>query len=178
MLTETLPDADVNAVPALEMRGIGKSFPGVLALEDVDLRLERGRVHALMGENGAGKSTLIKILAGVYNKDAGSIRIGGTEVEMRTPRDALRLGIKVVFQEIALISEFTVAENIFLEGYPRNRIGSIKWDTIRAEAAALFERIGFNVDPAARTGDLPVSQQQMVEIARALAHRGADRGDG
>ncbi|HTN61261.1 MAG TPA: sugar ABC transporter ATP-binding protein [Devosia sp.] len=171
MLTETLPNTDESVAPALEMTGIGKRFPGVLALEDVNLRLERGRVHALMGENGAGKSTLIKILAGVYTKDAGSIRIGGNEVEMRTPRDALRLGIKVVFQEIALISEFTVAENIFLEGYPLNGIGSIKWETIRKEAAALFDRIGFDVDPAARTGDLPVSQQQMVEIARALAHK-------
>jgi ABC-type sugar transport system ATPase subunit len=171
MLTESLPASVDLSVPALEMTGIGKRFPGVLALEDVDLRLERGKVHALMGENGAGKSTLIKILAGVYEKDVGTIRIGGTEIAMRTPRDALRQGIKVVFQEIALISEFTVAENIFLEGYPLDRIGSIRWDTIRAEAAKLFERIGFNVDPAARTGDLPVSQQQMVEIARALAHK-------
>lgn len=158
------------AGPALEMAGIGKRFPGVLALENVDLVLEPGKVHALMGENGAGKSTLIKILAGVYQKDAGSIRIGGVESEFKSPRDALRQGIKVVFQEIALISEFTVAENIFLEEYPVNRAGSIRWSTIRKEAAALFERIGFNVDPAAKVGRLPVSQQQMVEIARALAH--------
>jgi ribose transport system ATP-binding protein len=123
-----------------------------------------------MGENGAGKSTLIKIMAGVYQKDAGTIRIRGRDAEIRTPRDSLREGIKVVFQEIALISEFTVAENIFLEGYPTGRTGSIDWKTIRADAAALFKRIGFNVDPAARTGSLPVSQQQMVEIARALAH--------
>ncbi|MDQ0474114.1 sugar ABC transporter ATP-binding protein [Labrys wisconsinensis] len=156
--------------PALEMRGIGKRFPGVLALENVDLTLEPGKVHALMGENGAGKSTLIKIMAGVYGKDAGSIRIDGREAEIRTPRDSLSQGIKVVFQEIALIAEFTVAENIFLEGYPTNRAGSIDWKALRAEAAALFRRIGFNVDPAARTGSLPVSQQQMVEIARALAH--------
>jgi ABC-type sugar transport system ATPase subunit len=155
--------------PALEMQGIAKRFPGVTALEDVSLTLAPGKVHALMGENGAGKSTLIKILAGVYGKDAGTTRIAGEETELRTPRDALRQGIKVVFQEIALISEFTVAENIFLEDYPTLRGGSINWREIRAEAAALFDRIGFNVDPAARTGDLPVSQQQMVEIARALA---------
>jgi ABC-type sugar transport system ATPase subunit len=156
--------------PTLEMRGIGKRFPGVVALEGVDLVLAGGKVHALMGENGAGKSTLIKIMAGVYGKDAGTIRIDGREVALRTPRDALAEGIKVVFQEIALISEFTVAENIFLERHPVGRAGSIDWRRIRNESAALFKRIGFDVDPGARTGDLAVSQQQMVEIARALAH--------
>jgi ribose transport system ATP-binding protein len=159
-----------TTVPALEMRGIDKRFPGVVALENVDLTLQPGKVHALMGENGAGKSTLIKIMAGVYGKDAGTIRMRGSEVDIKSPRDSLKQGIKVVFQEIALISEFTVAENIFLEGYPTGKGGSIDWKKIRADSAALFKRIGFNVDPAARTGSLPVSQQQMVEIARALAH--------
>ncbi len=157
-------------VPALEMIGISKRFPGVVALDDVSLTLAAGKVHALMGENGAGKSTLIKILAGVYGRDAGTIRIAGKDIELRTPRDALKQGIKVVFQEIALIPEFSVAENIFLEKHPTGRGGSIAWKTIRADAAALFDRIGFSIDPAARTGDLPISQQQMVEIARALAH--------
>ncbi|MDX8512029.1 sugar ABC transporter ATP-binding protein [Mesorhizobium captivum] len=160
---------DTN-VPALELRGIGKRFPGVVALDNVDFTLEPGKIHALMGENGAGKSTLIKIMAGVYGKDAGTIRMRGREVDIRSPRDSLKEGIKVVFQEIALISEFTVAENIFLEGYPIGKAGSIDWKKIRTDSAALFNRIGFNVDPAARTGSLPVSQQQMVEIARALAH--------
>ncbi|CDX32738.1 fused D-ribose transporter subunits of ABC superfamily: ATP-binding components [Mesorhizobium plurifarium] len=160
---------DTNA-SALEMRGIGKRFPGVVALDNVDFTLEPGKIHALMGENGAGKSTLIKIMAGVYGKDAGTVRMRGREVDIKSPRDSLKEGIKVVFQEIALISEFTVAENIFLEGYPTGRTGSIDWKKIRADSAALFNRIGFNVDPAARTGSLPVSQQQMVEIARALAH--------
>ncbi|MET3582445.1 ribose transport system ATP-binding protein [Mesorhizobium robiniae] len=159
-----------TGVPALEMRGIDKRFPGVVALDNVDLTLEPGKIHALMGENGAGKSTLIKIMAGVYDKDAGTIRMRGRELDIKSPRDSLREGIKVVFQEIALISEFTVAENIFLEGYPTGKGGSIDWRKIRADSAALFNRIGFNVDPAARTGSLPVSQQQMVEIARALAH--------
>ncbi|RLP25246.1 sugar ABC transporter ATP-binding protein [Mesorhizobium sp. YM1C-6-2] len=159
-----------QTMPALEMRGIDKRFPGVVALDNVDLTLQPGKVHALMGENGAGKSTLIKIMAGVYGKDAGIIRIQGREVDIKSPRDSLKEGIKVVFQEIALISEFTVAENIFLEGYPTGKGGSIDWKKIRNDSAALFKRIGFNVDPAARTGSLPVSQQQMVEIARALAH--------
>jgi ABC-type sugar transport system ATPase subunit len=156
--------------PALEMTGMGKRFPGVVALEDVSLTLRPGEVHALMGENGAGKSTLIKILAGVYRPDTGTIRIGGAPVDLRSPRDALDRGIKVVFQEIALIEEFTVAENIFLGEYPVGATGSIRWDRIRADAAALFDRIGFRVDPAARVRELPMSQQQMVEIARALAH--------
>ncbi|RWN24525.1 sugar ABC transporter ATP-binding protein [Mesorhizobium sp.] len=159
-----------TGVPALEMRGIDKRFPGVVALGNVDLTLEPGKIHALMGENGAGKSTLIKIMAGVYGKDAGTIRMRGRELDIKSPRDSLKEGIKVVFQEIALISEFTVAENIFLDGYPTGKGGSIDWRKIRADSAALFNRIGFNVDPAARTGSLPVSQQQMVEIARALAH--------
>jgi len=161
----------VPAGPALAMTGINKRFPGVMALENVDLTLERGKVHALMGENGAGKSTLIKILAGAYRKDSGSVRIGGAEADIQAPRDALRLGVKVVFQEIALISEFTVAENIFLEKYPTNRLGAIDWPAIHASAAALFARIGFDVDVTAKVGDLPLSQQQMVEIARALAHQ-------
>ncbi len=160
-----------TGVPSLEMRGIDKRFPGVVALDNVDLTLEPGKIHALMGENGAGKSTLIKIMAGVYGKDAGTIRMRGRELDIKSPRDSLKEGIKVVFQEIALISEFTVAENIFLEGYPTGKGGSIDWRKIRADSAALFNRIGFNVDPAARTGSLPVSQQQMVEIARALAHQ-------
>ena len=163
-------DGDMARPAALEMRGIGKRFPGVVALEDVSITMMPGQVHALMGENGAGKSTLIKILAGVYLKDSGSIEIGGSEADLHSPRDALRKGIKVVFQEIALIPEFTVAENIFLGEHPVNGFGSIRWNAIRADAAALFDRLGFAVDPAARVGDLPVSQQQMVEIARALAH--------
>ena len=138
------------AVPALEMTGIGKRFPGVLALENVDLTLEPGKVHALMGENGAGKSTLIKIMAGVYQQGCRHDphrRPRGRDHDRRAT--ASSEGIKVVFQEIALISEFTVAENIFLEGYPTGRGGSIDWSKIRADSAALFKRIGFNVDPDA-----------------------------
>ena len=170
MHAEALQDTVAHSGVALEMRAIVKRFPGVVALENVDLTLKRGKVHALMGENGAGKSTLIKIMAGVYGKDAGTILIDSREAELKRPRDALAEGIKVVFQEIALIAEFTVAENIFLERHPVGRAGSIDWKKIRNDSAALFKRIGFDVEPAARTGDLPVSQQQMVEIARALAH--------
>ncbi|MGF1625112.1 MAG: sugar ABC transporter ATP-binding protein [Alphaproteobacteria bacterium] len=156
--------------PVLELSGISKSFPGVRALDDVSLDLRPGEVHALMGENGAGKSTLIKIMAGVYARDAGTIRIAGAPVEFSTPGEAIAAGIKVVFQEIALIPEFTVAENIFLEDHPVGRFGGIDWKEIRARARALFERVGFALDPDARVGRLPVSQQQLVEICRALVH--------
>ncbi len=158
-------------MPVLEVTGVTKSFPGVLALNDVSMSVKAGSVHALMGENGAGKSTLIKILAGAYSKDAGTITIGGRQAEIRTPRDALDLGIKVVFQEISLISEFSVAENIALEDLPVGRLGSVNWRRIRRDAADLFDRVGFAIDPMARTGDLPISQQQMVEIARAVSQQ-------
>ena len=128
--------AETAAPLPLEMTGIGKHFPGVIALDNVDLSLEAGKVHALMGENGAGKSTLIKILAGVYGKDTGTIRIAGRETSIASPGDALRQGIKVVFQEIALISEFTVAENIFLEQYPTGRSGSINWPTATSPSSS------------------------------------------
>jgi ABC-type sugar transport system ATPase subunit len=162
-------DQSPATVPALEMRGMTKRFPGVLALTNVSLALEKGKVHALMGENGAGKSTLIKILAGVYAPDEGTIKIDGQDARLQSPREALARGIKVVFQEIALVQEFTVAENVFLGEYPVGKLGGINWHTIQREAAALFSRIGFEVDPTAQVRDLPVSQQQMVEIARALA---------
>ncbi|MEM7443197.1 MAG: sugar ABC transporter ATP-binding protein [Pseudomonadota bacterium] len=171
------PDAAVldrpatGGEPVLEVSGVRKAFPGVLALDDVDMKVRAGSVHALMGENGAGKSTLIKILAGAYSKDAGTITIGGKQADIRSPRDALDLGIKVVFQEISLIPEFSVAENIALEDLPVDRLGSLDWRRIRREAAALFDQVGFAIDPAARTGDLPISQQQMVEIARAVSQQ-------
>ena len=171
------PDAAVmnrpaaDGVPVLDVAGVSKAFPGVLALDDVSMTVRAGSVHALMGENGAGKSTLIKILAGAYAKDSGTIAIEGRPVDIRSPRDALDLGIKVVFQEISLIPEFSVAENIALEDLPVGPLGSVNWRRVRRDAAALFDRVGFRVDPAARTGDLPISQQQMVEIARAISQQ-------
>ena len=110
-----------NNFKSLTLKNIKKEFPGVLALDDVSLEAKAGSVHALMGENGAGKSTLIKILAGAYNKDQGRILFDDKEVNIDNPNDSLNLGIKVVYQEIALIPEFTVGENIFLEkcGIPK-----------------------------------------------------------
>src|SRR5437667_8577985 len=114
-----LPDFPMTLLPnRLEMRGIRKTFPGVVALDGVDLTLEADDVHMLLGENGAGKSTLMKILSGAYRKDEGVISVGGRTVEIGSPRDALALGIRVIYQELSLVPQLTVAENVFLGALP------------------------------------------------------------
>lgn len=154
--------------PLLTMRGVDKSYPGVQALLGVDLTLERGEVLALLGENGAGKSTLIKVLAGAVLPDHGDILLDGQPARIRTPLDARRAGIAIIYQEFSLVPTLTAAENLFL-GRERSRLG---WLSRRAEHAAarrLFERLGVAVDPDVPCGMLSVAQQQAVEIARALA---------
>src|SRR5882762_6875880 len=121
------------APPVLEMRGIRKEFPGVVALDGVDLTLEAGRVHMLLGENGAGKSTLMKILSGAYRRDAGEILMNGRAVEIRSPRDALALGIRVIYQELNLVPQLSVAENIFLGSAP------VRWGGL-IDRRALLDR--------------------------------------
>ncbi len=154
----------------LEVRNIIKEFPGVRALGGVDLSLLGGEVHALVGENGAGKSTLIKILAGVYQKDSGEILFEGERIELHSAHDSLRRGIKVVFQELALIKGLSVAENVFLESFPLHGNRTIDWKTMIARTREILDSIGLDLDPMAEVGRLTVSQQQMVEIARALSH--------
>ncbi|HVY69708.1 MAG TPA: sugar ABC transporter ATP-binding protein [Verrucomicrobiae bacterium] len=157
-----------SAPPLLEMRGIKKSFPGVLALRGVDLELRAGEVLALLGENGAGKSTLIKILAGAQRPDAGMIRLDGREQEMRDPVAARKAGIAVIYQEFNLIPALTARENIFL-GRESTRGGFIRADAEAAEAARLFQRVGVAVEPESPCRELTVAQQQLVEIAKALS---------
>ena len=152
----------------LKIDSVSKQFPGVKALDAVNMNISTGKVHALMGENGAGKSTLIKILAGAYSKDGGKIFFDEDEVIIDSPNDSLSLGIKVVYQEISLISGFTVGENIFLENYPVNKFGIVNWKKLYEDAENLFLKIGFNLDPKAKISDLSISQQQMVEIAKAV----------
>jgi ribose transport system ATP-binding protein len=154
----------------LEVRGIVKEFPGVRALAGVDLDLKAGEVHALVGENGAGKSTLIKILAGIYRKDAGEILFEGAPLELHSAQDSLGMGIKVVFQELTLIKGLSVAENVFLESFPLRAARRIDWKALRSRTREILDSIGLDIDPAMKVERLTTSQQQMVEIARALSH--------
>lgn len=153
--------------PLLEMRGIGKSFPGVRALDGVNLTLQRGEVLALLGENGAGKSTLIKILGGAHVADEGLVFIEGGSAHLSCPSDANALGIGVIFQEFNLVPGLTARENIFL-GRERG-LGFVQKSTERRRAQELFAQIGVDVPVEARCGDLSVAQQQIVEIAKALS---------
>jgi ribose transport system ATP-binding protein len=154
----------------VEMDGISKSFPGVHALEDARFELRRGEVHALVGENGAGKSTMMKILSGIYRRDAGTIRVKGQDVEIANPRAAQDLGISIIHQELNLMGHLTVAQNIFIGREPRGGLPFVLDEkTLNAKAAALFEELHIKLDPRVRVSNLAVAQQQMVEIAKALS---------
>ena len=156
----------------LVARDIRKRFGGLTALDGVSFDLRAGEVHALCGENGAGKSTLIKLLAGVHPHGSydGEIVVGGSAAVFRSTRDAERAGIAIIHQELALFPEMSVGENLFLGALPR-RLGRIDWDRVYADAAKTLEDCGIALDPAARVGDLGVGQQQLVEIARAIARK-------
>ena len=157
--------------PVLEMRGVRKTFPGVVALDGVDLTLHAGDVHMLLGENGAGKSTLMKILSGAYRKDDGDIRIDGRPVAIDSPRDALALGIRIIYQELNLIPHLSVAENIFLGELPSHRLGLVDWRGLYDRASRLMADLGLDaasIDPRTPVGRLGMAQRQLVEIARAL----------
>ncbi|MGF1625323.1 MAG: sugar ABC transporter ATP-binding protein [Alphaproteobacteria bacterium] len=158
-----------DPVPILAMRAIGKRYPGVVALSDVDLVVQRGEVHGLVGENGAGKSTLIRILSGAIHADSGEIAIDGVPVARPTPPRMHALGLAVIYQELMLAPHLTVAENLFLGRLPKTRLGLVDWPAARRRSLALMERLGFRVDPAARLDRLSVAQRQMVEIASALS---------
>jgi general nucleoside transport system ATP-binding protein len=167
------PAAPDPAQPALELRGITKRWGPVVANDAIDFDLRRGEVHALLGENGAGKSTLMNVLYGMLQPDAGEIRIGGRQVEVHSPREAMRLGVGMVFQHFMLVPVMTVAENIVLGSEPRT--GGVLLDARAAAARVreLSQRYGLAVDPDARVEDITVGQQQRVEILRAL-YRDAD----
>ncbi|HEX3314027.1 MAG TPA: sugar ABC transporter ATP-binding protein [Gemmataceae bacterium] len=154
--------------PLLEMRGIVRSFPGVLALRGVDLTLRRGEVLALLGENGAGKSTLMKILGGAYRADAGTIAVDGVERDFRSPLDSRRAGIAVIHQEFNLVPGLTAVDNIFL-GQETTRAGFLAGKQERRRAVDVFRRLDVDIDLAAPCKNLTTAQQQLVEIARALA---------
>jgi len=156
--------------PIVEVRGLSKSFPGVRALDQVRFDLLPGEVHALMGENGAGKSTLMKILAGVYQRDAGELLIDGKPAEIPNPRAAQALGIGIIHQELNLMNHLSAAQNIYIGREPRGRLGLfLDEDTLNEQARAIFARMHLHLDPRTRVGELTVAKQQMVEIAKALS---------
>jgi simple sugar transport system ATP-binding protein/ribose transport system ATP-binding protein len=155
----------------IELRGIGKTFNGTPVLRDIDLVVQPGSVHALVGENGAGKSTLSKIIAGLYTADAGTLVVNGEEASFGSPREALDRGIATIAQELALVPALTVAENVFLGREPR-RAGFPDRKSLRRQFLELAGRTGFDLNPDAKVGSLRTADQQKVEILRALA-RGA-----
>ncbi|MBP3651425.1 MAG: sugar ABC transporter ATP-binding protein [Clostridia bacterium] len=149
----------------LSMRGIDKVFPGVKALQNVDFTLRKGEIHALMGENGAGKSTLIKVLTGVYTKDAGTIKIEDREVAIRSPQDAQKAGISTVYQEITLCPNLTVAENMFIG---RGNYVTVKWRDMERNATEILDNLGIPARAKQQLGSCSLAVQQMVAIARAV----------
>ncbi|MGW5122330.1 ATP-binding cassette domain-containing protein, partial [Streptomyces noursei] len=170
----------------LRVEGVTKAFPGVRALDGVDLTLRAGEVHVLLGENGAGKSTLIKMLSGAHRPDSGRILVAGgagrpsantgegepdalREVQIRSAQDAERLGIATIYQEFNLVPGLTVAENVFLGRQPRTTLGLIDKKTMRARAADLLRRVRLDVSPDTPVAELGIARLQMVEIAKALS---------
>lgn len=160
----------MNSDIILVMENISKSFPGVQALSEVQLTVRRGTVHALMGENGAGKSTLMKVLAGMYTPDSGTITFQGRQVEIDNARTALNLGISMIHQELSPEPYMTVAENIFLGREPIGRFGMIDKRKMIADTRALLERLEIDISPNAVMKDLSVAHTQMVEIAKAISY--------
>jgi ribose transport system ATP-binding protein len=158
----------------LALTGVSKEFPGVKALNNVHFDLNEGEVHAIVGENGAGKSTLMKILSGIYKKDAGDITYKGKSVSIPSPLEAQKLGISIIHQELNLMPHLTVAENIFI-GREDRRPGGIFLDNAKLNeaAATLLKELELNLDPAAIVGELTIAKQQMVEIAKAVSYRGS-----
>lgn len=156
--------------PKLTLTGISKSFPGVKALNEVDLELYAGEVTALIGENGAGKSTLVKSLTGIYQPEAGEIRIDGNRVSMQTPHRAFELGIAAIHQETVLFDELSVAENIYLGHTPRTSLGLIDWRKLRSEARKVLDEMGAaHISEDTQLKELGIANKHLVAIARAMS---------
>ncbi len=162
-----------GAVPGaeylLEVEDVRKEFPGVVALDNVQFKLKRGTVHALMGENGAGKSTLMKIVAGIYTPDSGSFKLRGVDIQLKHPLDALENGIAMIHQELNLMGPMSVAENIWIRREPTNKLGFINHSEMQRRTEELFKRLNIDIDPTVEVRNLSVANRQMVEIAKAVS---------
>src|ERR1700761_6735610 len=155
----------------LDVRGICKQFPGVRALDGVDLQVRAGEVHALLGENGAGKSTLLKILSGALRATQGEVKFEGATLEPGdSPRERRRLGLVTIYQEFNLLPFMSISENLYLGQEPR-RFGFIDWQTMHESSRALLASLGLEVDPRREVRHLSIAHQQMIEIGRAVARQ-------
>jgi len=165
-----MPEKFGSVTPLIRMKGICKGFPGVKALQNVDFELLPGEIHMLLGENGAGKSTLIKILSGAYIADKGSIEICGEQVDITSPHAAIERGVRSIYQEINLVQELDIARNLFLGEEPMlsKRLGIIDQNLLYGKTLDYLKRFHIDLDPRETVGNLSVTQQKMVEIARAL----------
>lgn len=158
-----------NGVPALELRGVTKTFGQVVALRNGELTLRPGSIHALVGENGAGKSTVVKIVAGLYRRDGGEVRLAGEPVDFASTAEAKAAGIAVIYQEPTLFPDLSVTENIFMGRQPRGRFGRIDRARMRSEVELLFSQLGVSMDPDRTADGLSIADQQMIEIAKAVS---------
>lgn len=168
-MSDTAEVATDTAVVA-STRGATKTYPGVRALDSADFEVRAGEVRALLGRNGAGKSTLIRLLSGVESPDEGEVEIGGRDLGRGGIRRAAELGVGTVYQELSLVPELSASENLYLGNWPRTA-GRIDYQRIRAGAREVFAELGIDIDPAVSVADLPLAQQQLVEIARAVRSR-------
>ncbi len=160
-----------NDSTLLDIRGVSKSFPGVMALKDVDLRVLRGEIHILVGENGAGKSTLVRTLCGVHSPDGGSMTLDGVPYRPRHPLDAIRAGVRVVHQEFNLLRHLSVGENIFFERLPTSFPGIVDFHRLFEDTERILSRLGLAISPETPVDRLGIAQMQLVEIAKALSGR-------
>ena len=158
-----------GGTPTLEVRGVSKCFGAVVALRDGSITLRPGSIHALVGENGAGKSTLVKIVAGLYHRDTGDIKLEGRKVDFRSTAEAKHAGIAVIYQEPTLFPDLSVTENVFMGRQPVGRFGRIDRTAMRIEVVSLMDRLGVHIDPDRPTEGLSIADQQLIEIAKAIS---------
>ena len=158
-----------QAVPVLQLKGVSKSFGAVVALRNADLSLHAGSIHAVVGENGAGKSTLVKIMAGLYQRDAGTFDMDGKPAHFRSTAEAKAAGVAVIYQEPTLFPDLSVTENVFMGRQPTGRFGRIDKTAMRTEVVGLMERLGVRIDPDLPAEGLSIADQQIIEIAKAIS---------